>query len=75
LILKLCELLLPKLMWTFLPTASGIQKAARAIWRKWWQLFGYNYVLSAIRAWQTKVFSIFGFRIVSCTVIVVNALF
>jgi hypothetical protein len=39
--------------------ASGIQKAARAVLKKWWHSFGYDYVLSAIRAQQMKVFSYF----------------
>jgi hypothetical protein len=32
-----------------LPTVSGIRKAARAFSKKWWRLFSYDYVLSAIR--------------------------
>jgi hypothetical protein len=44
-----------------LPAASGIRKAVRAVSKKWWQSFGYDYVLSAaIHARQTKVFSFFG---------------
>jgi hypothetical protein len=37
-----------------LPAASGVRKAAWAISKKWWRLFGYDYVLSTIRTQQVK---------------------
>jgi hypothetical protein len=33
-----------------LPAASGVRKAARAVSKKWWRSFGYDYVLSVICA-------------------------
>jgi hypothetical protein len=42
-----------------LPTVSSMQKAARAISKKWWHSFSYDYVLSVIRAQQAQVLSCF----------------
>jgi hypothetical protein len=42
-----------------LPAASGVRRAARAVSKKWWRWFGYDYVLSAIHAQQVKVFFCF----------------
>jgi hypothetical protein len=38
-----------------LPATSGVRQAAQAISKKWWWSFGYDYVLSAIRARQAEV--------------------
>jgi hypothetical protein len=42
-----------------LPAASSVWKAARAVLKKWWRSFGYDYVLAMIRAQQSKVLSCF----------------
>jgi hypothetical protein len=42
-----------------LPTVSSMQKAARAISKKWWHSYSYDYVLSVIRAQQAQVLSCF----------------
>jgi hypothetical protein len=42
-----------------LPARSGMRKAARAVWKKWWRSFGYDYVLSIICAQQMEVLSCF----------------
>jgi hypothetical protein len=39
-----------------LPVGFGVQKAARAISKKWWRSFGYDYVLSIICTQQMEVF-------------------
>jgi hypothetical protein len=33
-----------------LPVGHNVQRAARAVSKKWWRSFGYDYVLAAIRA-------------------------
>jgi hypothetical protein len=33
-----------------LPMGRGVRKAARAVSRKWWSSFGYDYVMAAIQA-------------------------
>jgi hypothetical protein len=38
-----------------LPTECGVLRAARAVSKKWWRSFGYDYVLAAIRATHEKV--------------------
>jgi chromosome segregation ATPase len=38
-----------------LPAALGVRKATRAVSKKWWQSFGYDYVLSAIRTQEAEV--------------------
>jgi hypothetical protein len=38
-----------------LPTGSDVRRVARAVSKKWWCTFGYNYVLSVIRAKQEVV--------------------
>jgi hypothetical protein len=42
-----------------LPTGSSVRKAARAVSKKCWRSFGYDYVLSVIHAQQTEVLSCF----------------
>jgi hypothetical protein len=42
-----------------LPAVSGVWKAARAVSKKWWRSFGYDYMLSVICAQQWKVLSYF----------------
>jgi hypothetical protein len=42
-----------------LPAGSSVQKAVRAVSKKWWRSFGYDYILSVIRAQQVKVLSYF----------------
>jgi hypothetical protein len=42
-----------------LPAGSSVRKAARAISKKWWCSFGYDYVLSVIHAQQVEVLSCF----------------
>jgi hypothetical protein len=44
-----------------LPAGSSVRKAARAVSKKWWCSFGYDYVLSVIRTQQAKVLSYFLF--------------
>jgi hypothetical protein len=42
-----------------LAATSGVQRAARAISKKWWRSFGDDYVLSTIHAQRAKVLSCF----------------
>jgi hypothetical protein len=42
-----------------LPTGPDVRRAVRAILKKWWHSFGYNYVLSVIRAKQREVLAYF----------------
>jgi hypothetical protein len=42
-----------------LPAGSSVWKAARAISKKWWRSFGYDYVLSVICGQQAEVLSCF----------------
>jgi hypothetical protein len=42
-----------------LPTGSSVRKVARAVSKKCWRSFGYDYVLSVIHAQQTEVLSCF----------------
>jgi hypothetical protein len=42
-----------------LPTGSSMQKDARAVSKKWWHSFGYDYVLSVIHTQQVEVLSCF----------------
>jgi hypothetical protein len=49
-----------------LPTALGIRKAAGAISKKWWWLFGYDYVLSAIHSQQAKAKVLSYFWVLVC---------
>jgi hypothetical protein len=46
-----------------LPAGSSVQKTARAVSKKWWLPFGYDYVLSIISAQQANVLSYFWFWI------------
>jgi hypothetical protein len=38
-----------------LPVESGVQRAMRAVLKKWWHSSGYDYVLAAICATNEKV--------------------
>jgi hypothetical protein len=42
-----------------LPTGPDVRRAARSISKKWWPSFGYNYVLSIIRAKKAEVLAYF----------------
>jgi hypothetical protein len=39
-----------------LPGGHNVQRAVRAVSKKWWRSFGYDYVLAAIQANHEKVF-------------------
>jgi hypothetical protein len=38
-----------------LPAAQDVQRAAQLVLKKWWHLFGYDYVLAAIRGKHEKL--------------------
>jgi hypothetical protein len=42
-----------------LPTGPDVRRAAWAVSKKWWRLFGYNYVLSVIHVKQREVLAYF----------------
>jgi hypothetical protein len=49
-----------------LPDASGVQKVAWVISKKWWRLFGYDYVLSTIGTQQAKTKVLSDFWVLVC---------
>jgi hypothetical protein len=49
-----------------LPAGHDVRRAALAVSKKWWRLFGYNYVLSVIRAKQEEVLGYFQLLLSLC---------
>jgi hypothetical protein len=49
-----------------LPAGHDVRRAALAVSKKWWRLFGYNYVLSVIRAEQEEVLGYFQLLLSFC---------
>jgi hypothetical protein len=58
-----------------LPAEPDVRRAARAVSKKWWCSFGYDYVLSVIRAKQAEVLAYFLLLFWFCFLNLVIALF